>query len=115
MSRCSRAAAVAIMATTAACTLDPAADSAIPVDTQVQALNSQCQSWGCGANSPVVDTRFLFHDASTFANGMMGPTTLPNEAGIGIVAAGSHAQIEQRGVSYDLTVEDGRFVGRNPW
>jgi hypothetical protein len=116
---CSRAEAVVIAAAVAmgACAVDPP-DSETPAVAQAEAaLNSQCTSWQCGANSPVVDTRFAFHDLSLLGRGrFFGGTTEPNEVGIAIVAAGRgrRAQIVQGGQSYDLHVIDGRFVGTSP-
>lgn len=116
MSKCSRAEVVAAAAAVAmsACTMDPPDDFENPT-TQVESavIEGPCPDWGCGTNSPVVDTRFDFHDLSLIGTARTGPATEANAAGLAIVAAGPghRAQIVQNGRTYDLGVVDGRFVG----
>lgn len=117
-SRCSWLVAVAgvAAATLAACMADPIGPgmeaSEPAVTSTTQALFS-CPDNYCGANSPEVDNKYLFHDLSVVGTSKTPGTTVPNEAGLAIVAAGEgrRAQIVQRGQSYDLAVVDGRFVG----
>jgi hypothetical protein len=113
-------AAAAMMAAMAACALDPAPEPAAadPTigETGAALIGGQCPDFGCGANSPMVDTALLFHELSLVGNGKTVPGTLPNAAGLAIVAAGEahRAQIFQGRRSYDLAVVDGRFIGTCP-
>lgn len=137
-SRCSWgvAAVAATAAAISACALDPASPEPAGPDPTVGSVTQAftggpCPEFGCGANSPVVDTRFDFHDLNLGGNsraaealpggarlataipnaaGLM--TTIPNSIGLAIVAAGpaQRAQIV-KGRSYDLSVIDGRFIG----
>jgi hypothetical protein len=117
MSRSIRAEAVLAVAGAAAmagCALEPSSEPEISVATQSQAFTvTACPVWGCGTNSPVVDTRFAFHDLSLLGNGRTGTATLPNDAKIAIVADGDthRAKIFQGRQLYDLNVVDSRIVG----
>jgi hypothetical protein len=121
MSRSIRAEAVLAVAVAAAgmamaaCALDPPADpvaSDTPSVTQEVVVGSQCPPFGCGANSPVIDTQFEFHDFNLVGTSATAPGTIPNDAGLSLLAAGEahRAQIFQ-GRAYDLYVVDARIVG----
>lgn len=107
-----RAAMVAILATMAGCAMardgEPVGSAASPI--------SQCPAFGCGANSPVIDTLAEFHDLSLLGDAKTFPGTVPNSAGLAIAASieTHRAQIVQGGRSYDLAVVDGRFIGTCP-
>lgn len=118
-SRCSWgvAAVAATAAAISACALDPAGPDPATADPTVDSVTQAftggpCPEFGCGTNSPVVDTQFDFHDLS-----LLGPPrqafTIPNNTGLAIVAdpRTGRAQIVQGRQSYDLAVVDGRFVG----
>src|SRR5262245_13035548 len=119
-SRCSwglAAVAATAAAAISACALDPASPEPASSDPTVGSVTQAftggpCPEFGCGTNSPVVDTQFDFHDLS-----LLGPPkpayTIPNSAGLAIVAdpRTGRAQIVQGRQSYDLGVVDGRFVG----
>jgi ADYC domain-containing protein len=115
--RAAGAALTAALAAVSACVLDPAGEPAAPDpavgSTSAAIIGGQCPDFGCGANSPMVDTALLFHELSLVGNGKTAPATLPDATGLAIVAAGEahRAQIVQAGRSYDLAVVDGRFVG----
>lgn len=111
-----RTAAVAIgvaIAASAGCAVDggPALAPAGEADQAISGPPSggQCPSFGCGTNSPMIDT-FEFHDFS-----LVDPTgrglTIANDAGFSIQAVRRIAQIVQRGTSYNLRVKDGRISG----
>jgi len=72
-----------------------------------------CPPAGCSTNSPVIDNLIGFHDLSLIGTPATAPGTEPDDAGLGIVAAGEarRAQIVQAGKSYDLSVVDGSFIG----
>lgn len=110
------AVAAAVMAAMAACAVDPAGEPAAEPEvasTAAAVIGGQCPDFGCGANSPMVDTALLFHELSLVGDSKSMLGTLPNAAGLAIVAAGEahRAQIVQGARSYDLAVVDGRFVG----
>ena len=118
-SRCSwgLAAAAATVAAISACALDPASPEPAGPDPTVGAVTQAftggpCPEFGCGTNSPVVDTQFDFHDLSLLGPPKQ-PYTIPNTAGLAIVAdpRTGRAQIVQGRQAYDLAVVDGRFVG----
>jgi hypothetical protein len=115
----SRAAMAAITAMAmAACAVDgpDGAGPAAATDVTSAIAGGPCPDFGCGANSPVIDTQFAFHDLSLVGTSKTFPATLPNAAGLAILAAGEgvRAQIVQGGRSYDLGVVGGRFLGTCP-
>jgi hypothetical protein len=103
-----------MVAAMSACALDTASPEAEPATgSQSQAFaGGQCDGDGCGANSPVVDTRRGFHDLNLVGRPRL-PSTFPNTAGLAITIGGEarRAQIVKANRSYDLSVVDGRFVG----
>jgi hypothetical protein len=103
------AARVAMLAMTACAVAE---DGEAPSGSAVSAV-SVCPVFGCGANSPVIDTLADFHDLSLVGDSKTFPGTLPNSSGLAIAASGEtfRAQIVQGGRSYDLAVVDGRFIG----
>ena len=119
--RCSRATVVvgaaALALAPAACGLDPAS----PADPEAGAVSQaftggQCPEFGCGANSPVIDTQFDFHDLSLLGDARPAAATLPNTRGPGDPRRPRHpprADRRRAGVPYDLRVADGRFIGSN--
>lgn len=105
-------AALMVAAALAGCAIEPLEDEPRAAASQaVVNPGDQCPEFGCGMNSPMVNSSW-FHDGSLVsAWPLHGATTMPNKDGLALEAVNGVAQLTQGGRRYALKIVDGRFLG----